>query len=134
MLPSPLPITTEAVWAAFHQELQRFVLRRVRQPEVAQDLLQDIFVKIHLRLTTLTQTERLAAWVYQIARNTVLDYFRQHRPTTDSVEDAEPLPADLESAVPLDFTPCLEPFLSRLPADFREALQLTELGNLSQKD
>lgn len=35
---------------------------------------------------------------------------------------------------PLDFTPCLEPFLSRLPAEFREALQLTELGSLSQKD
>lgn len=92
-----MPPTTEAVWAAFHQELQRFVLRRVRQPEVVQDLMQDIFVKIHLRLATLSQAERLAAWVYQIARNTVLDYFRQQRPSADSIEDIDHLPADLES-------------------------------------
>ena len=61
MLPSPPSPTTEAVWASFHQELHRFVRQRVRRPEVAQDLLQDIFVKIHLRLATLSHVERLAA-------------------------------------------------------------------------
>ena len=135
-MPPPSAPATEAVWAEFHQELHRFVRRRVRDPDAAQDLLQEIFIKIHLRLATLTRAERLAAWVYQIARRTLLDYFRQRRPPSAALAaDFEPLPAELgEPAASLDFTPCLRPFLRRLPAEYREALELTELGRLSQKD
>lgn len=130
----PLP-TNAAVWAGFHQELHRFVLRRVRDPDVAQDLLQEFFIKIHLHLDTKTQAERLAAWVHQIARNTVLDYFRQPRLATAPATDPEPLPAVLaEPLAPVDFTACLQLFVNRLPAGYRQALQLTELGTLSQKD
>lgn len=134
MLPTPAPLTTETIWAEFHQELHRFVRRRVRDPAAAQDLLQEIFIKIHLRLATLAQAERLAAWVYQIARHTVLDYLRQRRPAPESADALDALPAELaESAASLDFSPCLQPFLRRLPPEYREALQLTELGSLSQK-
>ena len=135
-MPPVLPpsLTTETVWAEFHQELHRFVRRRVRDPAAAQDLLQEIFIKIHLRLATLARPERLAAWVYQLARHTLLDYFRQRRPAAGLAADFEPLPAELTEPASLDFTYCLRPFLRQLPAEYREALELTELGNLSQKD
>lgn len=146
MAASPTPAaTTETVWAGFHQPLRRFVRRRVRGPAVAEDLLQEIFIKIHLRLNTLAQAERLAAWVYQIARRTVLDYERRPRPATAALADelAYLLPADLLFTDPAadpgadagpDLAGCLAPFLNRLPADYRQALQLTELGSLSQKE
>lgn len=134
----PAPPTTETVWAEFHEELHRFVRRRVRDPDVAQDLLQEVFVKIHLRLATLTHAERLAAWVYQIARHTVLDYFRQRRPAAEPPDGWARMLAELPAAPGADveagFAHCLRPFIERLPAESREALQLTELGALSQKE
>ena len=48
-MPTTAHPTTEAIWTEFHQELHRFLLRHVRNDEVAQDLPQDIFIKIHLR-------------------------------------------------------------------------------------
>ncbi len=135
MLPTPTPATTETIWTEFHQELHRFVRRRVHDPDAAQDLLQEIFIKIHLRLATLARAERLAAWVYQIARHTVLDYLRQRRLAPEPADALDALPAELaEPVASLDFSPCLQPFLRRLPPEYREALQLTELGSLSQKE
>lgn len=134
----PRPAHHQTVWAEFHEELYRFVRRRVRDPDVTQDLLQEVFVKIHLRLATLTHAERLAAWVYQIARHTMLDYFRQRRPAAELPAGLERLLADLPAApgadAEADFAHCLRPFVERLPAEYREALQLTELGALSQKE
>ena len=52
----------------------------------AEDILQDVFLKIHTRIDTLHQQERVAAWIYQIARNAIVDYYRAQRPTTELPE------------------------------------------------
>ncbi|UYZ61279.1 sigma-70 family RNA polymerase sigma factor [Hymenobacter latericus] len=127
----PPSLTTAAIWTEFHRELLAFIRRRVPDPDTAQDLLQDVFVKIHLKLPTLTHADRLASWVYQITRNRILDYHKAPRPAAAQVPD---LPEDSSPAPALDFTPCLAPFLNQLPARSREALLRTELGPLSQKD
>lgn len=127
-------LTTATIWTDFHRELLGFLTRRVRDPELVRDLLQEVFVKIHLKLPTLTQTDRLGAWVYRITRNTLLDYLKSPR----HAAPAE-LPEELadEEATP-DLTPelvrCLTPFLRGLPEPARQALLITELGTLSQKE
>ncbi len=52
---------------------------------MADDIRQDIFVKIHSRIDTLEQEARLESWLYQIARNSVIDHYRTQKPS-------EPLP------------------------------------------
>jgi predicted RNA polymerase sigma factor len=49
---------------------------------------QDVFIKAHSRLDTLAQADRIRSWLYQIARNTIIDYHRTCR-------SAEPLPDEL---------------------------------------
>jgi len=124
--------TTESIWADFHRELLAFIRRRVADPDTAHDLLQDVFVKIHLKLPTLTHADKLTSWVYQVTRNRILDHQKAQRGTSELEGDI----GEAQETVPLnpDFLPCITPFVDQLPATYREALLRTELGSLSQKD
>jgi len=130
-----MPATTETIWADFHQQLLAFIRRRVSDPDTAQDLLQDVFVKIHLKLPSLTQADKLASWVYQITRHTLLDHAKRRRLTTTPGQEPPDLAAAEEPPTyNADFAACLQPFLARLSEPYHEALKHTELGLLSQKD
>ena len=73
----PSQPSTEAVWSHLSSDLRRFVRRRVSDDHAADDLLQETFVRVHRNLGTLHEADRLAAWVYRIARNVIHDHHRK---------------------------------------------------------
>jgi RNA polymerase sigma-70 factor, ECF subfamily len=88
-----MTITTEGIWQALHTSLRGFIARRVPAEDV-DDILQEVFVRIHRRLATLAQQERVQAWVYQITRNVITDYYRLRARSVGEAPDAvrsEPL-------------------------------------------
>ncbi|MFI5202875.1 MAG: RNA polymerase sigma factor SigZ [Flavobacteriales bacterium] len=127
-----MQLTTEQIWNEFHDKLHGFILKRVHDTEVANDLLQDIFVKIHTKINTLKQEDKLTSWIYQVTRNSILDYFKTKKPSSS-------LPADLtETTEPKTFNQemenCLKSMLNELPPEHKDAILQTELGTLSQKE
>src|SRR5437764_14811132 len=76
-------MTTEKVWEEFHPRLKQFILKRVPDEQNAEDILQDVFLKIHTRIGTLRDEEKLQSWMYQVARNAVTDYYREQRATVE---------------------------------------------------
>ncbi len=69
-------ITTEHIWELLSAKLRGFLLQRVSDPQMAEDLLQETFLRIHSKLGNIKHEQRLTAWVFQIARNLVIDYYR----------------------------------------------------------
>ena len=126
---------TTSIWTGFSRHLRRYLIQRVRCKQDADDLLQEIFIKIHLKLPTLSKRESLPAWVWQITRHTLLDYYKQKRFAVVEIEQANAQSADLS---PVEFNQwmadCVQPFLELLPEQQREALQLADLQNISQKE
>jgi RNA polymerase sigma-70 factor (ECF subfamily) len=129
-------ITTEGIWQELHTNLRAFIARRVPSEDV-DDILQDVFVRVHRRLATLAQQERVQAWVYQITRNAITDYYRlRSRPVGVGPEAApvEPLvewPEDDEAhaaAVRSELATCLEPLVRQLPNTYREAVLLADFA------
>jgi RNA polymerase sigma-70 factor (ECF subfamily) len=122
--------TVESIWNEVASQLRSFIRSRVRDHAAAEDILQEVFLKIHQKLPTLRATERLEAWVWRLTRNAIADYFRKRRPS-------EPLPADLTPAsedrhdAP-DLRPCIRRFLNQLEPAYRNALLLTEWQGLTQ--
>jgi RNA polymerase sigma-70 factor (ECF subfamily) len=53
------------------------ILRMVRDPETAEELAQETFVKCHGRLSTYDPSRRFASWLFKIAHNTSIDYLRR---------------------------------------------------------
>jgi RNA polymerase sigma factor (sigma-70 family) len=76
--------SVEGVYESFHTGLRRFVLTKVSDPAAADDILQDVYLRIHTHIDSLRDCGRLQSWVYQIARNAIIDYYRGRRPMVSS--------------------------------------------------
>ncbi|MBK8099291.1 MAG: RNA polymerase sigma factor SigZ [Planctomycetes bacterium] len=127
----------ELAWPPLQQQLQAFVRRRVRDRDAADDIVQDVFVKLATRLAESPDRSALHAWVFQVARHAVIDWWRTRRPLAE-------LPA--EFAVPAADPPrpgdpewdglcaSFRSFVHALPPKYREAVLLTEYEGLTQKE
>lgn len=127
---------TEHAWYALHEPLRAFLRKRVRNEETVEDLLQDVFLRIHINAETLREGEKLESWIYQIARHRVIDYYRRQKPIMSLEEvdqDAflEELPVE---DVQAELAPSVAAMVNALPEPYREALYLTEYQGLSQRD
>lgn len=130
-----MAITTEKVWEEFHPGLKQFILKRVSDEQNAEDILQDVFLKIHTHIDTLRDEEKLQSWIYQIARNVIADYYREHKATVALSEalllPEEPVVAD---DVVKDLLPSVRTMVDSLPDEYRQALLLTEYEGLTQRE
>jgi RNA polymerase sigma-70 factor (ECF subfamily) len=134
-------------WEAFRERLKGFVLRRVADAQDAEDILQEVFLKIHSHLHTLRSQDKLEAWLFQITRNAITEHYRQRQkaPASGAVPD-EVLEAALanqaveeqmdqeDEAAARVIRSCLLPMLEVLPEPAREALVLTEVEQVTQKE
>ena len=71
---------TERIWNEHAHQVRGFIYRRIPDASVVDDLLQEVFVKVHEKVASLRNGERLESWLYQIARNTITDHFRSRKP------------------------------------------------------
>lgn len=124
--------TIEQAWTFFHTPLLHFVRRRVADETSAEDIVQDIFLKAHMHIDTLSDTSKLESWLYQVARNAVIDHYRRTRIT---VELPDELPAFIqeEEHAAARLAPAVKTMVTALPEIYREALRLTEYEGLTQK-
>jgi RNA polymerase sigma-70 factor, ECF subfamily len=125
----------KAIWRSFHQRLRGFILQRVHNPADADDILQEVFVRIYQRLPTVRESDRLQSWIFTIARNAIIDYYRKVKRQPEFASEAalETLVMDEDPEVfNQQMASCLRPLLEHLPEPYREAVQLAELEGMTQ--
>lgn len=122
---------TEQVWREMSDRLRQFVRSRVRSPADVDDILQEVFLRIHQKLDSLRTTERLESWVFQIARNAVVDHFRRSPVSHQTVSDiAVASPTALDSNA--EVSRCVAALIEQLPHDQKKAVSLYELHGVPQ--
>lgn len=118
-------------------KLKPFIAKRVRSAADVDDIVQDVFLRMQRGLGTLREEERFGAWVYQVARNAIIDHQRARirHPWTDG-EPPEPVSeeGEAEGKVACELATYLTPFVATLPSPYREAIALTEIEGLTQKE
>ncbi len=121
----------------FHQyrdRLYNFIMSRVNDQDITDDILQDVFLKIHMKMDTLKDLNKIHSWIYQITRNTIIDHFRSIDQTYELLDSynepsSEPDPTERDK-----ISSWIRPIIENLPDKYREALLLSEIGGLSQKE
>ena len=104
----------EAAWSRFGDQLRRWLERRVRQPADAEDVLQQVFLKMADTPPMNVPNERIGAWLFRVARNALVDAGRRARVrTTESLATAEPAGREDDTSRK-SLTRCLEPLLQTL--------------------
>ncbi len=124
---------SENIWHEYHTKLAAFIKKRVNEDD-AEDLLQDVFVKFHSRIDTLNENTKLESWLYQITRNTIIDYYRSKRSMVELPEWLEQADADKDVVIRKELSSCLEPMVNKLPDKYRQAVQLSEIENKTQNE
>lgn len=121
----------EFIWRDLHAELFRFIQFKVKDDSLAEDLLQDVFVKIHLNLHQLQDSKKMTSWVYQITRNTINDHYRKSKniPSDTLLFEEEEGKESLYDAL----SSCINGKIENLPTNDKQAVLLTYFQNYNQK-
>ena len=122
----------DTIWYEFGDKLKGFINNRISDEMIAEDILQDVFVKIHSGIGKLKDDTRLQSWIYQITRNTITDHYRsrkfKHQLHEEVPDDSgTPGPSAMQR-----IAAGLEGMVQLLPEKYREALLLTEFQGMSQ--
>jgi len=76
----------ELLYERYFQKMYAFVLRRVGNQAVAEDVVSSIFLKAFAHRRSFVWKASFSAWIYRIATNTVTDYYRTSRPSVELEE------------------------------------------------
>ncbi|WP_428625266.1 RNA polymerase sigma factor SigZ [Sedimenticola sp.] len=126
--------TIEDVWNKYHANLLAFIRKRVNDEVAAEDILQDIFVRVYSRIDTLENRSRFESWLYQITRNAIIDFYRSHKSLDELPEWLEQPQIDSEETNRQELSLCLAPMIQQLPEKYRHAVQLSEIEGRTQKE
>jgi RNA polymerase sigma-70 factor (ECF subfamily) len=126
-------MSTERIWELLSARLRSFLLQRVSDAQVAEDLLQETFLRIHKSLDNIGDNQRITAWVFQIARNLVIDHYRSKaRVATERAEEFEARTDEDENLNKL-VTGWIPEMIAQLPDAYRDAIELYELEGIPQQ-
>lgn len=130
-------------WQELEWQLRPFVARRLSQSADVDDVLQDIYLRIQTGIGELHDSDRFGPWVYRVARSALADHGRTRArhplsldapaepevpaPPSDTLEDGDGSPEQ-------GLAQNIAVFVAALPSPYREAITLTELQGMSQKD
>ncbi len=110
--------------------LRAFLRRRVPDDATADDLAQETLLKVYRSRETLRDGTRLEAWLYRVARSTLIDYYRKRRPTEELPAALAAESRDEVEAMRTAMAASIHHFLAELPETYREPVRLAELEGL----
>jgi len=120
------------VWSSYNQDIKRFILSKVKDEQLTNDLLQDTFIKAYSKLDAVKDDTKVKSWLLSIARNVSIDYFRKSNKTVplnsfdikdEFWEEKEHTPQD-----------CLPGIIKNLPKKYRDPLFLADIKGFKQTE
>lgn len=128
--------SSERLWRTFAEGVRAFVRRRV-PPAEADDIVQDLFLRIHENVASLRGEERVQAWIYTLARRTIADFYRRRARRPDAASAALPdtLAAhDGVHDVHEEVLSWLRPMIGALPEAYAAPLRWADVDGLPQQE
>jgi RNA polymerase sigma-70 factor (ECF subfamily) len=122
---------------AYEAPIFNYVLRMIGDRTLAEDLTQDVFLRVFRGLRGYSRQARFTTWLFQVAKNRVIDEMRaaERRPRTlVAIEDApqfEVVDAPIEQSEAIDI---LLAEVDKLSPDLKEALLLRDIAGLSYNE
>lgn len=134
-------LNLQTVWQELRTALKHFIRSRVSNEQDSEDILQEVFIKLHNHLPELKEEEKFQSWVYQITRNTIIDFYRsrgKHQYQTTELDNKQVLQNAAhmigEGNKNEVISTWLKALMDQLPKNYKEALIYTELDHHTQKE
>ena len=125
--------TLDEIWQVYRAPLHRFIQQRVAEASIADDILQEVFLRALTRIETLHDPQKLRSWLYQITRHAIIDYYRTHQAWDDLPDQLMAPVLDDVAHARQELAQCLLPLMHSLPDIYRAALMRSEIEGLPLK-
>lgn len=134
------------LWQKYNKQIFANVLKLVRSIDDADDIVQDTFLKAFNALHSYNQTFPFPAWLYKIASNTCIDYFRRKRIRPISIENINRDGGDIYDIIPDKSIPIDDNIINnetkeellkaveQLPLRYKQCIQLRHFEELSYEE
>lgn len=134
------------LWQKYNKQIFANVLKLVRSIDDADDIVQDTFLKAFNALHSYNQTFPFPAWLYKIASNTCIDYFRRKRIRPISIENINREGGDIYDIIPDKSIPIDDNIINnetkeellkaveQLPLRYKQCIQLRHFEELSYEE
>ena len=134
------------LWQKYNKQIFANVLKLVRNIDDADDIVQDTFLKAFNALHSYNQTFPFPAWLYKIASNTCIDYFRRKRIRPISIENINRDGGDIYDIIPDKSIPIDDNIINnetkeellkaveQLPLRYKQCIQLRHFEELSYEE
>jgi RNA polymerase sigma-70 factor (ECF subfamily) len=110
--------------------LRAFLRRRVRDDATADDLTQETLLKVYRSRAALRDGTRLEAWLFRVARTTLIDHYRRRKPTEELPAALAAESGDEVDSLRVAIAASTRRFLEELPEIYREPVRLAEMEGL----
>lgn len=128
----------DARWLAFVEPLRAFLRKRVPAGVDAEDVAQEVFLRIARHRATLEEVDDLEAWIFRVARTALTDAWRAERRRSARASAADPddfaMPEEDSADARAEIGACVRPFIAALDEPQRRALELTAIQGLTQEE
>ncbi|MGC6174002.1 RNA polymerase sigma factor SigZ [Lacrimispora sp. 38-1] len=124
------------IWDEFSVPLRIFIKRRINNEQDVEDVLQNVFMKIYNNINKLEKLNNIHAWVYTVTKNTIIDYYRmqKHDSYLNELSEDIAICENLDEKTTInEISHCLIMMIQYLPEKYKQALTLTEIENVTQK-
>lgn len=121
---------TQDIWKLHADDIKYFIFSKVKDEVVAEDLVQETFIKVHTKLNTLNDKDKLKSWLFSIARYTVMDYFRSKKIVYETTDEDFIFEEQKLEHTEAD---CLYGIIKSLPKKYRDPLFLSDVKGLKQQ-
>lgn len=127
----------ETIYKQFHSQLLSYIRSKIRSKEDAEDILQNVFIRISSNVDKLHDDEKLKSWIFTITRNAVIDYYRLNA-TKRKVDVTTEIEENVLDEETVDATKgldqCMHTMIALLPDEYREIIIESEINGVKQKD
>ncbi len=136
-------IDIESLWSKVHGKLFRYISKHVRNKNDVNDIIQDTFIKVKTNIDKLKNPAKVESWIYQIARNTMNDYFREQKKSFNSEGKLDELNVESKAFDEEDIKVQIQTkhfseyagfVINELPEKYRKAIHMADIEGLSMKD
>lgn len=118
----------------YYPRLKRFVANRIQNQADVEDIVQDVLIKINDHIDDLKDEQKLSSWIYQIARNSMVDYFRKKKWDDELPVQLQTIDEYEEPDLAQEVIACFESVIQQLPEKYKVAVELSLLKGMSQKE
>ncbi|MDX5427373.1 MAG: sigma-70 family RNA polymerase sigma factor [Bacteroidota bacterium] len=122
-----------ALWLEHKNLLRNFILKRVKDPDLTDDILQDVLMKVYAFCMSRSGVRNVRSWLLQIAQNTISDHYRRNSKFTQMGETEE-LETENDEEAFEDATQFILPMLEFLPKKYSIPLKLADIDNVKQSE